>query len=454
MPTPRNLGRLPLSATRTVATDPAATAQRIRTRAAWLAGRRRDEPGGVATISAEKGFLREVGNLIFHFSLLGILGAVAVGKMFGFEGTVVVTEGSGFCSGSPAAYDSFRPGLLIDGTDLAPFCVDLDSFRATYTAAGAATDFSAAIRYQTGTSADPDSWTPAELKVNEPLRISGERLYLLGHGYAPEFTITFPGGEQRTRSQVFQPSDGTLLSEGVVKVLDPPGYTGDEVRQHQLALQGLFAPSAVVVHGVLTSAFPAPDNPAVAIQVYRGDLGMEDGASQSIFQLDQRQVDSGALTKLDRANLALGESMTLDDGTVITFSGYRQWVQLQTSYDPAQGYALVFAITLLGGLMVSLLIKRRRVWYRIRPVGGDAGGSTGGDRRPGPHRPGRLRRGVRPARHAGGAARWSAGTGDRPATRRRHRRRRLGCRSWRSTKRWGRCPIRPSARPPRPTRWR
>ena len=148
---------------------------------------------------------------------------------------------------------------------------------------------------------------------------------------------------------------------------------------------------------MLTSVFPAPDNPAVAIQVYRGDLGMEDGASQSIFQLDQRQVDSGALTKLDRANLALGESMTLDDGTVITFSGYRQWVQLQTSYDPAQGYALVFAITLLGGLMVSLLIKRRRVWYRIRPVGGDAGGSVGGDRRAGPHRPGRLRRGVRPA---------------------------------------------------------
>jgi cytochrome c biogenesis protein len=378
--TPRNLGRLPhhADALRTPE-SPEAAAARI---AAGLRGWRsirREEPHGVVTISAEKGFLREVGNLVFHFSLLGLLGAIAVGKMFGFEGTVIVNEGGGFCSSSPSVYNAFRPGLMVDGTQLAPFCVNLQRFDAQYTEAGLATDFDATIEYQAGAevAAGSSIWTPAHLKVNEPLRLNGERLYLLGHGFSPIFEVTFPNGETRTASQTFQPSDSQLLSSGVVKFLDPPGYTGAEVREHQLALEGIFAPTAGSAHGnanILVSAGAAPNDPAVAIQAWRGDLGMEDGASQSIFALDQRQIDSGALQKLDRANLRPGESFTVDDGTTITFTGYKQWVQLQTSYDPAQGWALVFAITLLGGLMLSLIVKRRRVWYRTIPD--PAGGST------------------------------------------------------------------------------
>ncbi len=378
--TPRNLGRLPHHAAGvSTAETPDAAASRITAGLRRWRATRRDEPGGVVTVSAEKGFLREVGNLVFHFSLLGLLAAIAVGKMFGFEGTVIVTEGKGFCSSSPAVYDAFRPGLLIDGTDLAPFCVNLDRFDAQYTAQGLATDFDASIEYQTAaeTAAGSTVFTPAHLRVNDPLRIDGERVYLLGHGFSPQFTVTFPNGEVRTASQTFQPTNTQLLSSGVVKFLDPPGYTGAEVRQHQLALEGLFAPTAGAAHGnanILPPAGAAPDHPAVAIQAWRGDLGMEDGASQSIFALDERQKDNGGLTKLERANLRLGESFTLSDGTKVEFSGYQQWVQLQTSYDPAQGYALVFAITLLGGLMLSLVVKRRRVWYRITPDG--AGRST------------------------------------------------------------------------------
>ncbi len=63
-----------------------------------------------------------------------------------------------------------------------------------------------------------------------------------------------------------------------------------------------------------------------------------------------------------------GESITLDDGTRITFTGYNEWVSLQTSYDPAQVWALIFAVTLLIGLMVSLVFKRRRVWFRLRAL--------------------------------------------------------------------------------------
>jgi cytochrome c biogenesis protein len=106
---------------------------------------------------------------------------------------------------------------------------------------------------------------------------------------------------------------------------------------------------------------------------------MEGGRSQSIFSIDTSQVDKGALVKQARSNLMLGESVTLDDGTKITFTGYNEWVSLQTSFDPAQVWALVSAVLMLGGLMVSLIVKRRRVWFRLRPAVQDEG-ATGPSR--------------------------------------------------------------------------
>ena len=128
---------------------------------------------------------------------------------------------------------------------------------------------------------------------------------------------------------------------------------------------------AVTAHGsILTSVFPRADNPAVAIQIYQGDLGNP----PTVYQLDQDQVDNGGLVDRGRANLFPGESMTIADGTRITFTGFDEWVSLQVSYDPAQGFALIFAVTMIVGLMLSLTIKRRRVWYRITP--GVDGGRT------------------------------------------------------------------------------
>ena len=335
----------------------------------------RAQPATPLTISAEKGYLREVGNLVFHLSLLGLLIAIAVGKLVGYEGSVIVNTGSQFCSTSPASYDNFRPGLLVDGTQMVPFCVDVQNFRAAYTDQGEATEFAAAVRYQSGADAGTDTWNDASLRVNDPLRMDGERLYLLGHGFSPHFQITYPDGSVRDYAEQFapEPNDPNFTSQGAVKVTDPPGVTGDDIRGHQLAIVGIFAPTAFVHGGIMTSSFPAADNPGVAIDVYRGDLGMEGGRSQSIFSIDTSQVDKGALVKQARSNLMLGESVTLDDGTKITFTGYNEWVSLQTSFDPAQVWALVSAVLMLGGLMVSLIVKRRRVWFRLRPAVQDEG---------------------------------------------------------------------------------
>ena len=121
---PRNLARLPHHAQSTADDDPDAVVERARRRLRGWRVAVRSEPDGVRTLSAEKGALREVGNLVFHLSLIALLGGIAVGKLFGYEGQVIViADGSEFCNSGIYAYDSFRPGLQVDGTGLDPFCL-------------------------------------------------------------------------------------------------------------------------------------------------------------------------------------------------------------------------------------------------------------------------------------------------------------------------------------------
>jgi cytochrome c biogenesis protein len=63
-------------------------------------------------------------------------------------------------------------------------------------------------------------------------------------------------------------------------------------------------------------------------------------------------------------------------GTVIRFDGAVPFVNLQVSHDPGQTWVLVFAITMMAGLLVSLLVRRRRVWVRLTSTGQDAPGTV------------------------------------------------------------------------------
>lgn len=370
--TPRNLARLPHHGRATCDEEPAAVLARAR---GELRGWRITEavqPGGAHTLSAEKGYLRETGNLVFHFALLLLLVTFAIGKLFGYEGQVIVLANGGqFCNSGLLAYDSFKPGVRVDGTDLDPFCVRVDSFEAEYEANRQARSFTADLGYQDVGTLNGDTWTPYTLRVNHPLRLGGsggDRVYLIGHGYAPRFTVTFPDGQQRTGLIQWKTVDAvTLLSEGATK-FDPPGVTDPaQRRERQLAITGLFAPTAAFAGSILSSSYPAPRDPAVAIDVLRGDLGNDAGRGQSIFEVDQSMVDSGRLTRVARKNLRPGEQVGLDDGTVVRFDGAEQWVALQVSHDPAQEWVLVAAVLVLGGLALSLTIKRRRFWVRATP---------------------------------------------------------------------------------------
>ena len=369
---PRNLARLPKHQTVVAAGEAEEVAADVDRRLkGWRRTTRRD--GDVIEISAEKGYIREFGNIVFHFSLLALLVAVAAGKLFGYEGNVIVVAngGPGFCSASPAAFDSFRAGNTVDGTSLNPICLRVNDFDATYLPSGQALSFAANVDYQAGDDLATDTWRPYRLEVNHPLRLGGDRLYLQGHGYAPTFTVTFPDGQKRTQTVQWRPDDPiTLLSSGVIRV-DPPGGTypdAGERRKNQIAIQGLFAPTEQLDGKLLSSSFPALRDPAVAIDVYRGDTGLDTGRPQSLFTLDPRLIEQKRLTKQARVNLKAGQSTRLSDGTVVTFDNAVPFINVQVSHDPAQIWVLISAMTMMAGLLVSLVVRRRRVWVRVSPA--------------------------------------------------------------------------------------
>lgn len=142
----------------------------------------------------------------------------------------------------------------------------------------------------------------------------------------------------------------------------------------QLAITGLLAPTSSGGK-VVTSVFPDLRDPEVAVDILRGDLGLDDGRGQSIFEVDQTKIASGQLKRVARTNLVPGQQIKLDDGTTVRFDSVDNWVALQVSYDPGEYAVLICALLMLGGLALSLSIRRRRFWARITPLTG-ADGTT------------------------------------------------------------------------------
>jgi cytochrome c biogenesis protein len=360
---PKNLSRLPYSAryeTAMSADEAAATAAR------FLSRRRFRLQRGDGWLSAEKGYRREVGNLLFHVALMGVLVSIGLGGVFGYKADRLLVAGQSFAD-TITDLDAYHPGRLVSPTDLAPFSLTLDKFNASYMLSGPDRNqpllFDAQISYNAQPGAPTRNY---HLEVNHPLNVDSAKVYLIGHGYAPVFRVTDGRGHVvYDQATPFLPADqSTYLSEGVVKVPD--------AQPQQLGFAGVFLPTAIDVNGQLQSAFPAPYEPAVSLIAYSGNLGMNTGTPQSVYQLDTNGMrrlpgQTQVLTK--------GQSMKLPDGAgTVTYLGYRQWISLQVTYDPGQVPALISGVVALCGLMLSFLVRRRRIFVRAYP--GDAGATV------------------------------------------------------------------------------
>ena len=77
----------------------------------WLRANRFRILESEGSISAEKGYLRETGNLFFHISLILILIGVLIGGLFGVRGSAIVSQGERFVNNA-TSYDTISFGQI------------------------------------------------------------------------------------------------------------------------------------------------------------------------------------------------------------------------------------------------------------------------------------------------------------------------------------------------------
>ncbi|MGN7150990.1 cytochrome c biogenesis protein ResB [Arthrobacter sp. SAFR-179] len=366
--TPQRLSRLPEYGTLVIPAGAGIPASDAINGAAGLLRKRgyrvevRDADGDRPSLGAERGFMKEVGNLVFHTSLIGVLVAVAAGGLFGYSGQRILVEGDTFVN-TLVGYDQFNPGTNFQSSQLQPYSLQLDKFNITFDREsrgkfGQPIDFAATVT----TKENPDAPPKQEiLKVNDPVALGGTSIYLTGNGYAPVVTIRDGAGNVAMQGPVVAKLQGdNYYSSVVIKVPD--------AQPEQLGFVGFFLPTAFVTDkNVSFSADPELFNPQLTLNSYYGDLGLNSGAPQNVFELDVKN-----LTPLNARNLAAGgitlapgSTYTLPDGKgTISFDGVKRYIGVDIHHNPGQAYALVFALLAVAGLILSLYVNRRRVWVR------------------------------------------------------------------------------------------
>ena len=361
-PAPRNLERLPEHASYRTKQPVAAV---VSAAESLLRKRRYRLVVEDGTVSAERGYLREAGNLVFHVSVLIVLVGFAIGSLFGYRGGVIVVVGNGF-SNNLTQYDDFVPGSLFSADVMEPFSFDIDDFDVEWLtegpAKGQARAFVSHLSYRETPTSEEQEY---DLEVNHPLSIGDTEIFLIGHGYAPVVTIRDGNGDVAySGPTVFLPQDQNFLSFGVVRAPD--------ARPQQIALEGLFYPTFVNIGGDPVNVMGDDKNPTLSMSVYTGDLGMDDGAPQSIYALDKSNAEQ--VLKEDgkpyRMDLQPGATARLPDGLgTVTFEDVVPWNKVQISRTPGKWVALGGVVLALIGLLGSLFIRPRRIWVRARADG-------------------------------------------------------------------------------------
>lgn len=368
--TPRVLARLPAYTTWTTAADPAqvllAAQERLGRRHGLTLGHRlapRPEP--LSPVAAERGHLRETGNLVFHVALLVVLGGVAAGSLLGYRGTVIMTEGTGF-SNEQSQYADLTTGALAGPGRLPPFSVELQSFAASFflrgPSIGAPDQFTGQVRV---TDSPGDAARDATLRLNHPVAVDGAQISLLGNGYAPLITVRdAKGAVLYSAPTVFLPQDADYTSAGAAKIPDA-----------RLEIAGFFLPTAAP--GAQDSVFPGPVNPQLRLIAYRGTYSLGAG-SGSVYVPDSDLIATGVLKPVLTPtgqpmsfSLEPGGTFKLPDGTTVSFEGFKRWANVQVDSDPGAGWVLGGSVAAVAGLCGSLFVRRRRWWVR---AGTDAAG--------------------------------------------------------------------------------
>jgi cytochrome c biogenesis protein len=240
--------------------------------------------------------------------------------------------------------------------------------------AGQAGDFAANLTIRDARTGTEDT---ESIRVNYPATVGGDRVYLLGNGYAPTITVRNAQGTiVYSESQPFLPQDSMMTSLGIIKV--PDGLP------EQIGLVGFLYPTQGTLEtGAFTSVYPDLVNPVVTFNVFSGSLGIDEGVARSVYTLDTTGMTqrTGGSSGVESIRLTPGQTADLPDGWgTVTFEdasggtnpgeAVKRFASLDIKRDTGAPWVLAFASLATLGLIIALLIPRRRVFVKATVTAG------------------------------------------------------------------------------------
>jgi len=159
-----------------------------------------------------------------------------------------------------------------------------------------------------------------------------------------------------------------MTSLGIIKI--PDGLP------EQVGLVGFFYPTqGVLPSGAFTSVYPDVVNPVLTLNVFSGDLGIDDGTPRSVYTLevDGLTQHTGGDTGADSLELTPGATVDLPNGwgtitweEITAEEPVKRFASLQIRRDPSSGWVLMFSVLATLGLFAGLFVPRRRLWVKAR----------------------------------------------------------------------------------------
>ena len=310
---------------------------------------------------------------VFHSSFFLLLVAAIWGKATGFQGLMVIVEGQTVTE-APSSYAQLQQGLLFNGQHR-DFQLKLNKFTVTYQPDGSASVYDSNLTvYNHGRAA-----LTKDVEVNSYLSYDGIHFYQEDYGWAPVVVVTNPSGQVVYDAPVTVFGSNYSAQTGVLKVPDF-GYRPPTAGQPlQLGANLLFMPDALQVPtvgggGNLTGLTEqpggvSPDNPVLQVQLFAGDLGLNQGQAQNVNSLDTSRM--APLAGGSPVDITVGQvakvPLTTASGKTVTFTvgvpALRQYTVLMGNYD--SGVPLVYAsfvlilVGITGKLYLKPLLERR-----------------------------------------------------------------------------------------------
>jgi cytochrome c biogenesis protein len=334
-----------------------------------------------AAVAAEKGALREIGSLAFHWAFLLLLIAVIVGKGTGYVGHATIVEGSGWTDARLNYDGQLRTGRFFAG-DFSGTGIQLRDFQDAYRETGQPMDYRSSVVL---TNEDGSATEQAEVSINHPVTFNGIRIFQYGFGWAAMMRVLhgedvlFDGPVVLGQDTPDGENPLTQPWVGVIKL---------STLRPQVGIALAVFPDGEAYLRSLATGVPQPmataNSPFITYQVFRGKL--LDNALSGLDTRFMREWSSGLLGEgwtvdLERGCVVEGPagglpttatSVACPDGSgplTMSFPELRQYSTFQISRDATVPYVLAAAILIVLGLLPALYVSRRKVWVRARSDG-------------------------------------------------------------------------------------